>query len=137
MKVYIAAKFSRLKEMQALVPLLRENNISVTSRWLQETCSPHTSLSDLTPFYHRETAIIDLEDIDSCDAFLFFSEESNIEVPRGGRHVEFGYALAKNKRMIVIGGEENTFHFLPHIVHYSDVLQFLENEGIQNVAIAE
>ena len=137
MKAYIAARFSRLKEMKALIPLFQEYNISVCSRWLQETVSPDVTLSELSPIYHGKTAEIDIEDIDACDIFVFFSEDPLVGVPRGGRHVEFGYALAKGKRISVIGQEENTFHYLPQIRHHLSVQEFLDAEGIQNVQSSE
>jgi len=34
---------------------------------------------------------------------------------RGGRHVEFGYAMAKGKRLIVVGYRENLFHEHPSV----------------------
>jgi hypothetical protein len=34
---------------------------------------------------------------------------------RGGRHVEFGLAVALNKRLIVVGYRENLFHWLPQV----------------------
>jgi nucleoside 2-deoxyribosyltransferase len=132
MKVYLASRYPRRKELSALVPLLKEHNISVTSRWLNETLSPNTTLHEVSPAFCLETALIDLEDIDRADTIVFFSEDPLIGTPRGGRHVEFGYALAKGKRIIVLGGNENIFHFLPHIIHYSTIQDFLEAEGIPN-----
>ena len=34
---------------------------------------------------------------------------------RGGRHVEFGLALAAGKRLCIVGPRENIFHFLPRV----------------------
>jgi nucleoside 2-deoxyribosyltransferase len=117
--------------------LFREHNISVCSRWLQETVSPTVTLGELSSAYHRETAQVDLDDVDDCDIFVFFSEDPLSGVPRGGRHVEFGYALAKGKRIAVIGPEENTFHYLSQIQHYLSVQEFLDAEGIENVQSSE
>ena len=39
--------------------------------------------------------------------------------------------------MIVIGGEENIFHYLPQIIHYTSLGNFLDAEGIQNAAVAD
>jgi len=130
MIVYIAAQYSRKNEMSALVSLLRDHNIHVTSRWLQETLFPTVTLAELSPAYWTSTAVIDLEDIDKSDTIVFFSEDPLVGTPRGGRHVEFGYALAKGKRIVVIGNPENIFHFLPQIVHYSTLQHFLEAEEI-------
>lgn len=137
MIVYIASRYSRKAEMLSLIPLLRQHNITVNSRWLNEPHSPGTTLHEVSPAFCRETSKVDLEDIDNCDTMVFFSEDPLVGTPRGGRHVEFGYALARRKRIVVIGGSENIFHFLPQIVHYSDVNSFLESEGIQNAPVAD
>ena len=137
MTAYIAARFSRKSEMLALASLFAEHNIQVRARWLGEKVSPDVTLHDVTPAYHTKTATDDLEDIEASDTVIFFSEDPLIGVPRGGRHVEFGYALAKGKRVVVIGPPENTFHYLPGIINYSTVDDFLEAEGIQNAVVAD
>ena len=137
MKVYLASRYSRRPEMKSIAKVLEYNGIAVTSRWLDETISPKSQLSDVTPAFCLETALTDLEDIRQADTMVFFSEDPLVGTPRGGRHVEFGYALARRKRIVVIGGSENIFHFLPQIVHYSDVNSFLESEGIQNAPVAD
>lgn len=38
---------------------------------------------------------------------------------RGGRHVEFGMAIALGKRAIVVGSQENVFHLLPGVEVYA------------------
>ena len=137
MIVYIAARYSRKNEIRSLVTIFNEHNITVRARWLDEPHSPGTTLHEVSPTFCRETATIDMEDIDSCDTLVFFSEDPLIGTPRGGRHVEFGYALGKGKRIVVIGGEENIFHFLPQIVHYPNLQYFLEAEGISNELVAD
>ena len=136
MNAYLAARYSRKKEIKSLIPVLLANNIAVTSSWLHEEASETAHLDEFTPTFCRHTAKIDLDDIDNSDTFVFFSEDPNIGTPRGGRHVEFGYALSQGKRMIVIGGEENIFHYLPQIIHYTSLGNFLDAEGIQNAAVA-
>lgn len=137
MLVYLAARYSRRTEIKAFVPLLAENHIKVRSRWLDETLPPEHELSQVTPQSSRNSASDDIEDIEACDTLVLFSEDPTIGVPRGGRHVEFGYALAKGKRIVVIGGQENIFHYLPQIVHYSTVQSFLEAEAISNELVAD
>ncbi len=41
----------------------------------------------------------------------------------GGRHVEFGYALAKGKPIVLVGPQRNVFHFHSNIylVPWSDL----------------
>lgn len=44
-------------------------------------------------------------------------------------HVEFGYALALEKRMVIIGLRENIFHTHPMVEHYHTFEEFLEHES--------
>lgn len=137
MRVYLAARYSRKKEIKSLIPILLEHNILTTSRWLHESASETAHLDEFTPAFCRQTAAIDLEDIDLADTFVFFAEDPLIGTPRGGRHVEFGYALARGKRIVVIGRHENIFHYLPQIVCYVTIQDFLDLEGIQNASVSD
>lgn len=128
--IYIAARYSRKTEMRVVAAYLREIGLIVTSRWLDEQISADAQLGDHSPIFYKETARIDLDDIVQSDTLLFFSENPLVGTPRGGRHVEFGYALSLGKRVVVIGGPENIFHYLPQVVHYSDLHGFLESEKV-------
>lgn len=46
---------------------------------------------------------------------------------RGGRHVEFGMALALGKRVIVVGPRENVFHLLPEVEVHVNWNDFVAN----------
>jgi hypothetical protein len=37
---------------------------------------------------------------------------------RGGRHVEFGIAVALGHRLMVVGPRETVFHHLPEVEHF-------------------
>jgi nucleoside 2-deoxyribosyltransferase len=132
MTIYIAAKYPRRDEMRHVRTKLQIAGFTVTSRWLDETTPLDSTLPESTPRSCQRTAIIDLEDVDRADTFLFFSEDSLVGVPRGGRHVEMGFALAKGKRIIVIGDPENIFHYLPGIIHYPTLDSFLEWESFRH-----
>lgn len=45
---------------------------------------------------------------------------------RGGRHVEFGVAVASCKRLVVIGPRENIFHHLPRVEVFPTLGEWLE-----------
>jgi nucleoside 2-deoxyribosyltransferase len=128
MRVYLAARYSRKDEISKLVPLFGAHGISVCSRWLHETSSPGAELTDLSPEFCRETAEVDLEDIEMCDTLVFFAEDPLVGTPRGGRHVEMGFALGIGKRIAVVGNPENIFHFMPGVTVYESLNQFLEKE---------
>lgn len=57
----------------------------------------------------------DWEDVINADVVINFTESPRSEATRGGRHVEFGIALAKGARVIVVGYRENLFHWLPQV----------------------
>lgn len=137
MKVYLAAQYPRRDELRHVAALLRENNIEVTSRWLQESLPLGTQLPDLSDSDLREFADIDGEDIRAADTLVLFSEDPLIGLPRGTHHTEFGYALGLGKRTIVVGGYENVFHYLPEVIHYATLQDFLDAEGIQNASVAD
>lgn len=66
-----------------------------------------------------EAAQEDIDDINSADGIISFTEElKTLTDSRGGRHVEFGYGLALGKRMIIVGWRENVFHHLPGVEFY-------------------
>jgi nucleoside 2-deoxyribosyltransferase len=49
----------------------------------------------------------------------------------GGRHVEFGYALAKGKRVVVIGERENVFHHHPSVKLHASVDDWLRDTAYE------
>ena len=132
MKVYLAAQYPRRNEMKQVAALLRANNIDVTSRWLQESLPLNTQLTDVTDSDLLSFAKTDVEDIQRADTLVLFSEDPLVGLPRGTHHTEFGYALGLGKRVVVVGGYENVFHYLPEVIHYASLGDFLDAEGIQN-----
>lgn len=111
MKIYIAGRFSRQLEFREVAKRLEEMGHEVTSRWLYESVSPNHTMGDITPAYSAKAARLDLQDIDEAQAVLFYAEDPLVGTPRGGRHVEFGYALALGKFIYVVGPAENIFHY--------------------------
>ena len=57
-----------------------------------------------------------LDDVAAADAVVCFLEPGG--GGNGGRHVEFGMALAWGKRTIVVGEPEHLFHTLPSVRVY-------------------
>lgn len=58
----------------------------------------------------------DLVDIERADIFVLYNPLRYQRMGTGGRHVEMGYALARDKRIIVIGEiEENVFQQLDEV----------------------
>jgi Nucleoside 2-deoxyribosyltransferase len=121
MKFYLAARYSRHPEMQGVRDVLHAMGHTVTSRWIDQhggnelESRTHEQLNT-DPNACTIFARHDVEDIDAADAIIFFSSAG--DPGKGGRFVEWGYALAKGKRMILVGSRENVFHTLPQTEHY-------------------
>jgi len=131
LKIYLAARYSEKEDISAQALLFRANGIEVTSTWLEERHHPDTQMSEVSRDDLTCYAKSDIDDILRADWFVFHSVEPTIPTVRGGRHVEFGYALAMSKHILVVGPEENIFHHLPTIKHVNDwesALNFLVNQ---------
>jgi hypothetical protein len=124
MRLYLSGMYAKRDIFKEYAKKLEDLGITVTSRWLTEDKPLNTKIGDDTEEFYRETADIDLEDIDSADGILFFAEDPHVGIPRGGRHVEFGYALAKGRIMYTIGPKENIFHFLPRVWNFKTLEEF-------------
>lgn len=101
--------------MRNVAEQLSERGFIVSSTWLQEDYPLNMNLDGLTPEQHAEIATQDLEDVISSDKLIFFAEDQNNQPPRGGRHCEFGYALALGIDIYIVGNRENIFHYLPNL----------------------
>lgn len=120
MKVYLAARFSRANELLGYRSELMEHGIEVTSRWLLgEHEWSGTDDDALTVDESRQCATIDIADIDAANVVVCFTEAPRSGPSRGGRHVEFGYALARGKPIVVVGHRENVFYCLDGAVFVS------------------
>ena len=124
MKFYLAAAYDRKEEMRGYRKVLRSFGHEVTSRWIDG--HPEINNGDIIsvdmlndPEYLRtsqEVAMHDLEDIQSADAVISFHGQTN----QGGRHVEYGYALALDKPIYIVGDLENLFH----VYHFQKFASF-------------
>lgn len=119
-KIYLAARYSRHPEMQVVAQLLREMGHAVTARWIQG--GHEITKEGSTEAAHAERirfATEDTEDLESAEIVVCFTEEPRKTATRGGRHVEFGMALALRKRLVVVGWRETVFHCLPAVEYFA------------------
>ena len=116
--------------MQAVAAILRAKGIQVTSSWLNEHWDAGTTMDQIPPKELSEFAAQDLADIVSADTLILFSMDPMIPGVRGGRHVEFGYALGRGKRIIVVGVKENIFHYLLRVKHCTTIAELLNIIGV-------
>src|SRR4029079_13196343 len=87
----------------------------VTSRWIEGGRGDDPELV---------AAIEDVGDLERADCLVTFTErpERNVAwAARGGRHVEFGIALATGKRLCIVGPRENIFHHLLAVEAFATV----------------
>jgi nucleoside 2-deoxyribosyltransferase len=124
--VYLAAQFARRDELRIHAAAIEAAGMTVTSRWLKQLTPLDGLAAHHSDAENKAFADTDLADVARADGVLFFAEDPLIGIPRGGRHVEFGYALALGKEIAVVGPRENVFHWLlPNSAVYSSVDEFL------------
>ncbi len=121
MNVYLASRYARREEMQAVAADLQQMGHTVTSRWINGS---HELEDHPAPEDRRRLAQEDMLDILDANCLISFTEQPRAsgESPgRGGRHVEFGIALGGcTMRLIVVGWRENVFHWLPRVEFFPD-----------------
>jgi nucleoside 2-deoxyribosyltransferase len=128
MKIYLASRYSRFPEMQGYRAELESLGHTVTSRWID---GHQLDDSHLSPELEKiRFAQEDRADLIDADCVISFTEEPRtLSTSRGGRHVEFGMAIALDKRVIVVGHRENVFHSLPGVEFFEswkDALRHLD-----------
>lgn len=134
MKIYLAARYTRNEEMQSVAPLLAAHGHIVTSRWhtgahkMDDGIAPDSGVGLAQA---QRFAGEDLEDLMAASCVISFTEPARTPT-RGGRHVEFGYGLAYEKRMIIVGEREHIFHYLPQVMQFADtnaLMRWIESES--------
>lgn len=103
MRVYIAAPLELRRRAQDTALSLKAAGHEVTSRW-------HRSRLD-----EASIATYCLADIQRAETLLLLNPKTWSEKGTGGRHTEFGYALAEGKRLVVLGVASNDFHRMPQV----------------------
>ena len=133
MRIYLAAKYSRNPEMRIFRDHVESFGHTVTSRWINGNHELSGANDDVE---RMRFAIEDWIDLHDSHVVFWFSEPEAVEGRnRGGRHVEFGLAIAWGIRIIVIGRKENVFHYLPEVTHVQDITDAL-NCLMEGVATA-
>jgi nucleoside 2-deoxyribosyltransferase len=121
MKIYFAGRVSQRGTLQQWADDCVQLGHVTVSRWSMRE-STHFLVDGLSPQAkddeRRRFAMEDIEDIDKADIVISLMEEPR-GPGRGGRHVEFGYALARGKRLICVGPRETVFHHLINVEHFA------------------
>jgi nucleoside 2-deoxyribosyltransferase len=125
LRAYLAAPYAARPQIREYAEDLMHLGIDVVASWLDEeheiNAGTTGSAPGLDPAEVARHAATDLDDIERCDVLVLFTARAlgldPADVHSGGRHVETGYALAKDIPVIVVGEPENVFHRLDHILH--------------------
>lgn len=121
-KIYLAAASYRQKEIRNNHRKLERRGFEVVSSWVFMR-----SLGEVAKF--SSEAKRDLQQIDEADLVIAFTEDPKTKkYTTGGRHVETGYAIAKGKKILIVGPRENVFHYLghPQFDSFKEVLIYLQ-----------
>ena len=135
MKIYIAARFSKRDKAHDLAKWLQERGHTITSRWVMpdsDHIKPVGKSEQAADAERQRFAKEDYEDVLECEWMISLMEEPRND-GRGGRHVEFGMAVALKKKLTIIGPRETVFHHLPEVEHFEDseagLFQFFLEHG--------
>jgi hypothetical protein len=109
MKIYLCASYERRDELRGYRDQLEILGHEVTSRWLDETFPLKIKVDDLSQLEASLIARKDLVDVKRSDLLVAFTENPGTSRGRGGRHVEYGVAIAIGISRIIIGPRENIF----------------------------
>jgi hypothetical protein len=138
MKLYLAAQYHQKEEIKKYAEDLRKAGIHVTSSWLDEPHTPTTQMAELSDAFHSKYALQDVMDIEAADRLVFFSIPDTQLFRRGGRHVEFGIAVALRMPILVVGPKENIFHYLDNVKHvatWDEALHILINQAVEAMGL--
>jgi hypothetical protein len=130
-RIYLAARYSRREELCGYRAELEALGHTVTSRWLNgshqisdlgvplgddgEALFEGDANTERAARLRQHFATEDISDVTNAQIVMSFTEVPRSGQSRGGRHVEFGVALALDKVLIVVGPRENVFHWLPEV----------------------
>lgn len=120
--VYLSAPYSRMHELRVYREELRALGLTVGCSWLDGDGEAAAEIN-MTDAEAATVAKVDLDEVWQADILIAFSEAGaapTTEACRGGRHVEFGYALAAKVMRLtrslieiwLVGPRENVFNAL-------------------------
>lgn len=108
MKVYIASFFDTRDRLRPYADKLWAMGHEVVSTWLNEVAKPAQMTREE---FWRKLAVKDLAEVNAADLLVIDTFDVT---PRGGREVEFGFALGcfQRKTIYLVGPVRNVFHTL-------------------------
>lgn len=140
LRFYIAGTYADLPRLRTFADKLTGLGHEVTASWLHDDAHNPTLVfgeaDEAGDAARRKYAVTKLQDIIRANGFILFGEpeappfgeaEAHLPADCTERHVEFGYAMAGDKAIFVIGDKENNFHYLlGDGMHYATEQAFLD-----------
>jgi hypothetical protein len=119
--VYLAGRYGRRDELSGYRYQLEALGFTVTSRWLDGGHPVSIGANGEGPSAEQERyAEEDIDDLMAATVVINFTEQPYSKFSRGGRHVEFGIAIAQNKFCVICGPRENVFHHMKRVGQCDD-----------------
>jgi nucleoside 2-deoxyribosyltransferase len=120
--VYLAHNFSARDWLNSeVVPDFLNAGIDVTANWIWNDL--HTMKEN-----QEGSAIEDCNDVARADYLVLFIDQFG-ETPGRGKYFEFGYAVALDKPVILVGSSKNCVFYnlpeLPSVATYQDAIDFI------------
>jgi nucleoside 2-deoxyribosyltransferase len=121
-KVYLAGPYRARTILKDCADELDRIGYTVVCRWLDGDHEGAPDAAADAPVEDRQRwAREDLQDVDACGVLVAFTADAVGKAgASGGRHIETGYALARNKTVVLVGEPENVFHWLPQVNRVPD-----------------
>jgi hypothetical protein len=115
MRIYLASRFSRLKEMRSYAARLQDLGHDIRSRWIWRS---EPNVEDLDGPDAARVAAEDVSDVLSSQCVILFTDPPRSPT-RAGKEVEFGCAIGTGRhRLIVVGARSNVFHAFEKVERY-------------------
>lgn len=119
MKIYLATKYAEMIEMRGVRDRIVAEGHEVTAQWIDGKEDNDTQ---------ETAAVMDYNDVARADLLISFSKERGTLHTGGGRHVEYGIAMALKKTIWVVGPRgEHVFHAWPDVRFFESVDDMLES----------
>lgn len=127
MHIYLAASWPQRKRMRDVAEHLQALGIMTTSRWIYSESESGMGPAEIAEGQKKAVsgAIRDFQDINAAHRVAVFTD---VPSSTGGFHVEFGYALSREKPIDIVGPALNVFYALrgPGIRHFPDATAWFD-----------